>query len=274
MTRPGLSESSSIPVTPNHQLLNIGTINSHRNKNKDSEIQGMKYYQLIVRRDLGTGSPALSAFHSPIPQATPLTSSHLHSPYSLFMMHLWRLILGVFQDKGSSPGLLMPPFPKPLLVLPHLRPALPWPQVSIIALVTNLGRVMRGLPPGGCLQEEKEPHSRTTLSTHRAGVSHLKSTPSLNRKEGSLRGEIRAVGSGGADQLISRNTFLQLGGNNCKRVQWMDPWGNQLKSMAAQNGNLFSADCLASVFDFRQQMSQWSIRLNLLSLALVDWQTD
>lgn len=31
------------------------------------------------------------------------------------------------------------------------------------ALVTNLGLVMRGLPPGGCLQEEKTRAANTEL---------------------------------------------------------------------------------------------------------------
>ena len=59
----------------------------------------------------------------------------------------------------------------------------------------------------------------------------------------------------GADQIISRNRFLQLGGNNCKRSPMGGATGDQLQPVAAQNGALFSADCLAFGFDFRQGKS-------------------
>lgn len=59
----------------------------------------------------------------------------------------------------------------------------------------------------------------------------------------------------GAHRIISRNTFLQLRGNNCKQSPMGGATGDQLKPAAAQNGNVFSADWLTFGFDFRQGMS-------------------
>ena len=83
----------------------------------------------------------------------------LLSPLPSQPLHLCRLILGIFQGKGRSPGLLVASLFQISPVLPYLRPA---PQAVVTASLTNVGLVMCGLPPGGRLQEAKS----CVASTH------------------------------------------------------------------------------------------------------------